>query len=232
MSFFASLFGPKLELPQDVGLRLDKWQSIKNKSEQDALADTTFVIVDVETSGLNPKRDRLLAIGACVLRGNQLWAGAGFERILYHEEVSSKENILVHGIAPGEQAAGLPVDQALLDFLEFAGKHVLVAYHALFDRTAINRATRETLGIRMPNRWLDLAHLAPALYPEARMPLASLDDWLGRFNIQVQSRHRAMDDVLATGELMLILLKRAQQRGFTKVGALLAEAEAQERTSL
>ena len=80
MSFFASLFGPKLELPQDVELRLDKWQSTKNKSEQDALADTTFVIVDVETSGLNPKRDRLLAIGACVLRGNQLWAGAGFER--------------------------------------------------------------------------------------------------------------------------------------------------------
>lgn len=232
MSLFARLFGQKLELPQALGQRLADWQSLENESEQDELANTTFIIVDVETSGLNPKRDRLLAIGACVLKDGRLWAGAGFERVLYHEEVSSKENILVHGIAPGEQASGLPVDQAMLDFLEFAGKHVLVAYHALFDRTAINRATREALGIRMPNRWLDLAHLAPALYPEARMPLASLDDWLGRFNIQVQSRHRAMDDVLATGELMLILLKRAQQRGFTRLGALLAEAEAQEQTSL
>ena len=232
MSLFAGLFGSKVELSRELAARLAAWQEIDSDGEQLALDEATFVIVDVETSGLNPRRDRLLAIGACVLSEGQLWAGTGFERILFQEEVSSKENILVHGIAPTEQRAGLSADQTLLDFLEFAGKHILVAYHAFFDRTVLDRAASESLGVRLPGRWLDLAHLAPALYPEANLPLASLDDWLFRFGIQVQTRHRAIDDVLATGELLLILLKRAKQRGLRTVGELLVEAEAQERISL
>lgn len=232
MSLFARLFGSRVELPQALAVRLATWGELEHESENIDLADTTFIIVDVETSGLDPHHDRLLAIGACVLHDDHLWAGAGFERIIYHEEVSSKKNILIHGIGPGEQATGIPVEQALMDFMEFAGKSVLVAYHAYFDCTAINNAMRAALGARLPNRWLDLAHLAPALYPEAHMPLASLDAWLKRFNIQVQSRHRAMDDVLATGELLLILIKRAKQRDFNTAGALLAEAEAQAQSSL
>lgn len=232
MSWVARLFGPAVELPEDLATRLAAWRGLVEDSEQVALADAKLVVVDVETSGLDARRDRLLAIGACALRHERLLAGAGFERIVYQAEATSKENILVHGIAPGEQASGLPAEHALLDFLEFSGKHVLVAYHAWFDRTMLDRATREVLGVRLPHRWLDLAHLAPALYPEARLPRASLDDWLSRFNIYVRARHRAVDDVLATGELLLILLKRARARGLDTVGALLAAAESQQHTMM
>jgi DNA polymerase III subunit epsilon len=232
MSLFARLFGPAVELPPASAARLAAWRALADESEQAAPAEATFMVVDVETSGLDARRDRLLAIGACPLRGGRLWAGAGFERIIYQAEATSKENILVHGIAPDEQASGLPAEEALLDFLEFAGKHVLVAYHAPFDRTMIGRAAREVLGVTLPNRWLDLAHLAPALYPEARLPRGSLDDWLGRFDIRVRARHRAVDDVLATGELFLILLRRARSRGIETVGALLAAVEAQQHSVL
>jgi len=232
VSLITRLFGSKIDLAPDVETRLKAWQALGDVGEQFSLSESTFIIVDVETSGLNPRRDRLLAIGACVLQGSRLLAGNGFERVIYQAQMSSKENILVHGIAPSEQSSGVPVEQALLDFLDFSGKHVLVAYHAVFDRTVLGRATHDALGARLPGRWLDLAHLAPALYPEAHLPLASLDDWLSRFGIKVQTRHRAIDDVLATGELLLILLKRARERGIGTLGALLATAEAQERSTL
>jgi DNA polymerase-3 subunit epsilon len=229
MSLLARLFGPSVELPTALAERLATWRTQPADEEQTPLAEATFVVVDVESSGLNARQDRLLAIGACQLSGLRLRAGAGFERILYQEEVSSRENILVHGIAPGEQTSGVPPEQALVEFLEFAGRRVLVAYHAPFDRTMLDRATREHLGLRLTNPWIDLAYLAPALLPDARLPRASLDDWLHYFDIRVGARHRAVDDVLATGELFLILLNRARARGVDTIGALLAAAEAQHR---
>jgi DNA polymerase-3 subunit epsilon len=126
----------------------------------------------------------------------------------------------------------LPAEQALMDFLELAGAHVLLAYHAPFDRIMLDRATREYLGVRLVNRWIDLAYLAPALVPEARLPRASLDEWFHYFGIYVRARHRAIDDVHATGELMLILLERARARGMQTIGALLAETEAQQRSAM
>jgi DNA polymerase-3 subunit epsilon len=227
----ARLFGPVVELPPELATRLTAWRALRDDGEQVALDEATFVVVDVETSGLNPRRDRLLAIGACTLHGARLVAGAAIQRLLYQAQVSTKENILVHGIAPTEQATGLPAEQALMDFMEYAGRHVLVAYHAVFDRTVLDRVARETLGVRLHNRWLDLAYLAPALYPEARLPNASLDEWLYRFGIQVATRHRAVDDVLATGELLLVLLKRAKQLGMENLGALMAAAEVQQQRS-
>lgn len=232
MSLFTRLFGNRVELPQALASRLQAWERLNQESERIPLEEASFVVVDVETSGLDPRKDRLLAIGACELQAGRLLAGKGFERIVYQEETSEKENILIHGIAPGEQTTGLPPEQALLDFLDYAGKRVLVAYHAMFDRTVIDRTTREVLGVRLANRWLDLAELAPALFPEARLPHASLDEWLYRFDIHVRARHRAMDDVLATGELMLILLSRARARGLQTVSQLLAAAESQQHGTL
>ncbi len=229
MSLLARLFGPHVPLAPQIAARLAAWRALPPDSERTPLAEASFVVVDVESSGLDARRDRLLAIGACRLTGLRLQVGAGFERILYQEETSSKANILVHGIAPGEQAAGLPREQALMDFLEYAGHHVLIAYHAPFDRTMLDRAMRAHLGVRLANPWIDLAYLAPALCPQARLARASLDDWFHYFDIRVRARHRAVDDVLATGELFLILLRRARERGLGTIGALLAAAQAQQR---
>jgi len=232
MSLLARLFGPAVELSPEMAARLAAWRALVPDPEQTLLGAARFVVVDVESSGLDVRRDRLLAVGACALERGRLTVGASFERVIFQAQVSTKANILVHGIAPTEQAGGLPAEQALMDFLELAGAHVLLAYHAPFDRIMLDRATREHLGVRLANRWIDLAYLAPALVPEARLPQASLDDWFRYFGIYVRARHRAIDDVLATGELMLILLSRARARGMQTIGELLVTAEAQQRLAM
>lgn len=229
MSWLARLFRPHVELPPGIAHRVAAWKNLPGVSENVPLGQARFVVVDVETSGLDTRRDRLLAIGACAVEALRLRPGENYVSILRSEETNQRENILIHGIGPQAQAAGQPPEESLMDFLEFIGKQPLVAFHASFDQAMLNHACRDALGVRLTNPWLDLAHLAPALFPEARLGQAGLDEWLGHFSLRAQARHRAGDDAFVTAELFLILLGRARAGRLTTVNALHAVGEQQAR---
>lgn len=217
---------PALEPP--LRARLDAWRQLPPSSSAEPLDTVRMVLVDVESTGLNPRRDKLLAIGAVPLASGQLRAGAGFEKILEGADFGPRSTILIHGITPTAVAAGEPPQEVLLDFLEYVGKQPLVAYHAGFDQAMLGRALRTSLGLRLPNPWLDLAWLAPALFPELKLRRKPLDAWLDHFHLRAHTRHRALDDCLVSGELLLILLHRAQKQGLKTVAELMA-LERQER---
>jgi DNA polymerase-3 subunit epsilon len=229
MNWLTGLFRAAPRLTPEQAERLTRWRALPALSEQTALSEARFVVVDVETSGLNARRDRLLAIGAWAVDGARLVSGEAFSVVLRSDLLSARENILVHGIGPQAQAAGEEPAEGLLRFLEFAGKSPLVAYHARFDEVALGRALAAQLNVRLPNLWLDLACLAPALIPAARLPQGSLDQWLERFGLRVHERHRATADAFATAELFLILIKVARRQNVDKVGPLCAMAESHAR---
>lgn len=165
-----------------------------------------WVVLDVESSGLDPRRDRLLAIAAVgvqILPG-RAWIAMGdsFEVVLRQPDDTraDKDNILVHGIGLGAQRSGLPPAQALAAFEGFVAASPLVAFHAAFDRVLIERACRAHLGDAGRHAWLDLEPLAAVLYPHVRA--RALDDWLAHFGIGVAVRHQAAADTLATAELL------------------------------
>ena len=229
MSWIARRFRPHVELPSGFADRVTAWKNLPGVGENVPLGQARFVVVDVETSGLDTRRDRLLSIGACAVEALRVCTGKNYESILRREEANQRENILIHGIGPQAQAAGQPPEESLMGFLEFIGKQPLVAFHAGLDQAMLDRDLRATLGMRLHNAWIDLALLTPVLVPEARLPQAGLDEWLAYFGLRAHVRHRAMDDALATGELFLVLLKRALARGLDTVGSLLVAAEAHQR---
>jgi DNA polymerase III subunit epsilon len=223
------LFRPQVELPEALAQRVRAWRALHEMNERAAFAQARFVVVDVETSGLDARRDRLLAIGAVMVEAQRLLPGQGYAAFLRAATPSSHANILVHGITPQVQRRGSAPEAALMGFLEFARRDVLVAFHARFDQTVLDRAVRTQLGVRLLNPWIDVAQLAPALVPEARLANRPLDDWLGYFGLRAQVRHSAASDAFATGELMLILLARAARQGLTSVSQLRAACEQQQR---
>jgi DNA polymerase III subunit epsilon len=229
MSLLTRLFRPQVELPTALAQRVRVWRALSEPSERTPFAQARFVVVDVETSGLDARRDRLLAIGAVTIEAQRLLPGQGYEAFLRATMPSSRANILVHGITPQVQRSGSAPDTALMGFLEFARRDVLVAFHAGFDQTVLDRAVRTLLGVRLLNPWIDVALLAPALVPEARLANRPLDDWLAYFGLRAHQRHSAASDAFATGELMLILLARAARQGLTSVSQLRAACEQQQR---
>lgn len=229
MSFLTRLFRPHVELPSGLAARLHAWRELSGINERVPLLLARFAVVDVETSGLNPRRDRLLSIGAVVVERGRLRPGEGFEAMVQNPVPSARDNILVHGIGIDAQAGGMPADAALMGLLELARHDVLAGFHADFDRAVLERAAREQLGVRLPNLWLDVARLAPILVPEARLAGKSLDDWLEYFGLRAHARHSAAYDAFATAELLLVLLSRATGEGLVTLGQLLAAGERRER---
>lgn len=211
--------------------RLEQWRAVCAINPRQSIDATRLIVVDVESSGLDPLSDQLLAIGAVEVVDRHIHVSNGFEQILTAHNVERSEAILIHGITPTATANGELPRKVLLDFLEYAGKAPLIAYHAEFDQAMLGRALRRELGVRMPNPWLDLAWLAPALFPEARLQRQPLDAWLDYFKLQPHRRHRALDDCLVTGELLLILLQRARSRDMHTLGELLTLAKVERERS-
>jgi len=178
-----------------------------------------WVVIDVETSGLDVHRDRLLAIAAIALRLDgdampQISLGDSFEAVLRQASApADKGNILLHGIGVGEQRAGAPAAEALAAFEQWLGAAPLIAFHAAFDQSMIARAMKDVLGRTLTNPWLDLEPVADVLHPG--LDGHALDDWLTHFDIECAVRHQAAADTLATAELLQRLWPAARSQRST-----------------
>jgi DNA polymerase-3 subunit epsilon len=179
-----------------------------------------WVVLDLETTGLNLQRDVVLSIGAVVIEDGAIDLSQQFERTLLRSDHKISPSVLIHGLGPSAIAAGSEPAQALLDFMEFAAGSPLLAFHAGFDQHMLCRALKESLDYRLPQRFIDVAEMAPLLCPQANLRNAGLDDWVAHFGLQVAARHHASADALVTAELALILFSRARQQGLDSPQAL------------
>jgi DNA polymerase-3 subunit epsilon len=171
-----------------------------------------WVMVDVESTGLDPRHDSLLAIAGVALevdwqrRRLAVRPADSFEATLFHAGEVARSNILVHGIGVGRQRAGMPPEAALAAFDQFTAAAPLLGFHCAFDATMIDRAARLAGNAPVRRSWADLEPLCAVLCEE--IPARSLDDWLAHFGIRCTARHNAAADALAQAELMLCIWPR------------------------
>lgn len=177
-----------------------------------------WLVLDVESSGLDASSDRLLALAAVAVRhdGRRAWIDLAdsFEAVLQQPADAGppdKFNILVHGIGVAAQGRGIDPAAALGGFEAFIGESPLLGFHVEFDRQMIDRAALGILGRKLRGPWLDIADIAAVLRPGRRE--RSLDDWLGACGIDCAQRHQAAADTLATAELLLHLWPGARAEG-------------------
>jgi len=189
-----------------------------------AMSANRWAVLDVESSGLDPRHDRLIAIACVALHFEQgqprIHFGDSFEVVLRQPDLPhDKANILLHGIGVGAQRGGVEPQAALQSLEHWLADAPLVAFHAAFDESLVQRAMQSVLGHRLANPWVDLDPVAAALQPKVQA--RSLDEWLDHFGIQCAVRHQAAADTLATAELLLKLWPAARmQLGSVEFGAL------------
>lgn len=218
MSFWHWLKG-KPQVSDADQLRLNHLLASEELGEQ-PLANQRFVVVDLEATGLHTGKDKILSIGAVVAENGGIAMGGQFARTLKRKDVKVSEAVLIHQIAPSELATGVRPETALLDFMEFTGGSPLVAFHAMFDQRLLQRELRDFFGYSFKHHFFDLAEVAPMLCPEHGMRQPRMDDWINYFGLQVLQRHNACADALATAELLLILLKKAEAQGIQSLKQL------------
>jgi DNA polymerase-3 subunit epsilon len=168
-----------------------------------------WIVLDVETTGLNPHSDRLLAIAAVALDVSpdferiSIVIGDSYEAVLKQDLPSNKDNILVHHIGAQAQSEGRPALDVLNEFQAWVGQCPLLAFHSAFDEAMLGRAYA-LAGLKpLQNEWLDIEPLAKIT--GVNPSLRALDDWLGHFGIECAVRHQAAADTFATAELLMRL---------------------------
>ncbi|WP_397451019.1 PolC-type DNA polymerase III [Pseudomonas sp. NA-150] len=200
---------PKLNARQQQRLEQLAPRPVFNESP---LRQHRWVVLDLETSGLNMNRDQVLSIGAVVIEDGAIDFSQQFERTLLRPDHKLNPSVLIHGLGPSAIAAGSEPVEALLDLMEFVGNSPLLAFHAQFDQHMLGRALKDSLGYRLHHPFFDVAELAPMLCPDANIRQAGLDDWTRFFGLQAGERHNASADALVTAELALILFSHARRQ--------------------
>lgn len=210
------------DLAAGLAERVARWRAMAEFERERPTAVGRWVVVDVETSGLDAMRDSLIAVGAIAVVDGAIDLADSFEVVLRQHRPSEAGNIEIHGIGGTEQAEGREPAEALVEFLEFIGKDPLVAFHAPFDSIMLRRAIDRHIGFAFRRPWVDLAEIAPLVWPRYASRLSGLDDWLEVFSIPVAFRHRAIADCMATAQLLLIVLPHSRSIGASSADSLVA----------
>jgi DNA polymerase-3 subunit epsilon len=183
-----------------------------------------FVVLDCETTGLNPRHDRIVSIGAIAVCDAQILLADGFEALL--RVTHNTAATLVHGITRAEARGGMDERDALLDLLGYLRDGVIVGHHIAHDLAMLGAAYRRHFELELHNRRLDTLGLTLHLerdgaFSEQRsLADTSLDALCQRFGVVPYDRHTAPGDAFLTAQIFLRLLRYARRCGRATLGRL------------
>lgn len=185
---------------------------------------TTFVVVDLETTGGAPDGGGITEIGAVKVRGGE---ELGVLATLVNPGVPIPPFITVlTGITQAMLLPAPPIEQVLPSFLEFITDAVLVAHNAPYDVGFLKAACAKH-GYRWPNpRVLDTAALARRVLTRDEVPNRKLGTLAAYFRTATQPTHRALDDAKATVDVLHGLIGRLGGHRVDTVGEAIEFARA------
>lgn len=172
------------------------------------LKTATFIVFDIETTGLSVTQNKIIEIAAVkMVEGKEIDRYATFvnphERIPYNIQQLTNINDDMVKDAPD-------VEPVLDDFVRFVGDAVLVAHNARFDFDFVNAKLKELGRPVMTNPVLDTLEMARLLHPS--MKNHRLNTLAAKYKVSLENHHRAIDDTLALGQILIGLIEDADKQ--------------------
>jgi DNA polymerase-3 subunit epsilon len=197
---------------------VDRYQQVSIEELGTRLAEVTFVVVDLETTGGSPKDSAITEIGAVKIRGGEVLGE--FQTLVDPGRAIPPYISVLTGITTMMVAAAPRIGAVLPGFLEFARGAVLVAHNAPFDLGFLKAACAES-GIAWPTAAsVDTAVLARRLLSRDEVPNCKLATLAPFFSATTSPTHRALDDARATVDVLHGLFERLGPLGITTLEEL------------
>jgi DNA polymerase III subunit epsilon len=171
---------------------------------------TRWIVIDLETSGLDPKTDRILAIGAIAIEHGRVKLDDSFEAIVFQTQVSDVSNILIHGITGQTQKNGRPMQDVIDDFEQWRAGAPIAGWHIGFDAAFLEPVYARLNHSPLPHASLDVAQLATCLLGTK---FSDLDACARAFSIPIHARHHAAMDAWITALVLVRLITVAKVKG-------------------
>ena len=198
--------------PSPVFARDDdgRWRLAAWDAALRALADTEFVVLDVETTGLAPGRHRVIEIGAVIVRGGEITAN--FRSFVNPGRRIPQFISKFTGISDAMVARAPRAEKVLPKLRTFIGERPIVGHNIGFDLNFLNfEAERCGISPAFADDGVDTIALARRYLTGMRR--AGLDRVAAALHVPVGTRHRALPDAHVTAQVFLLLLARAREEG-------------------
>ena len=186
------------------------------------LRKASYVVFDLETTGLSARYDRITEFGAIKFEGGQVVKSLD---IIINPEMHIPEKIQIKTKITDEMAQkGPTIKEAMPRILEFIGDSILVSHNINFDVGFMNEALRNLGQEELTNPCIDTLSLSRYMFPESRLhSLGSLSRNLGMSSYNDEEAHRADYDAKILNDVWLAMLNRLTEDNFDLLHSDLAK---------
>lgn len=171
------------------------------------------VVFDTETTGLNPKKDEILSIGAVKIKNDKIITSEKFSCFVKPTKFVSEESIKIHQIRNIDLEGAIEAREAIEQFLAFIGSRTLVGYYLEFDVAMVNKYVKSYLGITLPNPQIEVSGLYHdkkiKRIPDGVIDLR-FDIMMNELGLPLFGKHDSFNDAIMTA-LMYVKLQHSER---------------------
>ncbi|QKJ22062.1 3'-5' exonuclease [Poseidonibacter lekithochrous] len=192
---------------------LRSWNKRKLKDDKylylfDEPKEHEYICLDCETTGLSPRKDEILSIGAVLIKENKILMRKTLNIFVKPSKNVTAESIKIHHIRPIDLENAVEPEVAIKELLEFIGNRPIVGYYINFDIAMISKYTKKFIGIKLPNESIEVS----SMYYKTRKKTSEyefidlkFDTILKELDIPELGKHDALNDAIMTSMMFLKL---------------------------
>ena len=174
----------------------------------DDMQSDEVVVFDCETTGLKPKVDDIISIGAVKVKGNKILTNEAIHLFVKQEKQINHKSITIHQIRHCDLDEAISIEEAIEQFLYYIGNRKLVGYYLEFDVAMINKYIKPMFGITLPNKKEEVSAIyydkKIAAIPQGHIDLR-FDTILEDLALPKLQAHDALNDAVMTAMMYLKL---------------------------
>lgn len=191
---------------------VEQFKQVPLPPQHSKTRDCSFLVLDLELTGLNPKKDHIVSIGWLPIRQREVIV-AEAQYHLIKSPVSVGQSAVIHGLHDRHLHKARALMDVLAELLAVAGGSILVAHHARLDKQALSSALRQNFGQAPKLRFIDTLRIEQRRLARRETPLTTdalqLPACLNRHGLPRGTVHHALEDAYGCALLFLAQLAAA-----------------------
>ena len=213
---------PRVRRRRDASAAISAYKAATPPSGATPWREARYAVVDLETTGLDPKRDEVVSFASIPIQESRVIVGETRATLVRPTEMPEAETIRIHGLRPVDLAEAPTLPDVLDLMLEALTGRLLVAHAAWVERGFLAAALKPA-GLRIAEPVLDTAALARRVFgleDLGEREALSLSETARRLGLPVHSPHVAEGDALTAAQVFLALSTRLDRSEPQTVGSL------------
>jgi DNA polymerase III subunit epsilon len=203
-------------------------------SQKLAWREIDYQVLDIETSGLEAKKDVICAVGIVAIKGGRVRPGDSMYTMVRPPEGRriDADSIRIHGLLHDDLLQAPPLIEVLPELLRRLTGQVLIVHVAAIDVVFLNQALKQAYGFQLRQPIIDTARLARSLHfteqylssygsSEGMPPPIALRTLANQANLPIYAQHNALNDAMTTAQLFLAQVHRMDRQGTKNLRGLL-----------